>query len=135
MQGPDASLVDPGRSLSSIGVMPMSLGQMSQMQLHQMPPGMLQSLGPPQLHPITSQMQLHQLHSIAYQQQPTMGVHPSMVVVGHSGHSLVDPSGAGSMEPSGMEGSQQLDAIVAAAAVSGTCANIYIYIYSYRKYF
>lgn len=99
---PEHDMVDvDGRSLSSIGVMPMSL------QLHSMPPGLLQSMGP-QLHPITPQMaSLHQLHSM------TSLHHPSMVVVGPHGHHLVDHTGQ--IEAAVMEVPQPIDAMVVAA--------------------
>ncbi len=109
MQASDGSLVDQ-RSLS-MGVMPMSLGQM---QLHQMSPSMLQSIGPPQLHPIGPQMHPSLHHQLSHMAQ----LHNSMVVA-HSGH-MVDHSG-NPMEGPVMEGSQPLEAIVAAAAASGMC--------------
>lgn len=109
----DGSLVDVSRTLSSMGPMGMPLmSQIGQMQLHQISPAMLQSLAPPHLHAIGPQMHptLHPMHPHIAQ------LHSSMVhhVVPHHEHM----HGQG-MEGPVMEGTQPLDAIVAAAAVSG----------------
>lgn len=115
MAAGDGGMVDPSRQLS---VMPLGL------QLHQITPSMLQPLGPPQLHTLTQQMHLHPMNAISFPTQTSMGVHHSMVVVGPSGHTLVDHSSAGAMEASGLEASQALESIVAAAAAAAAAASV-----------
>lgn len=111
----DGSLVDVSRTLSSMG--PMGMPLMSQMQAMplQLNPAMLQSL-PPHLHAIGPQMHASLIHPHAHLAQLQSMVH----VVPHHEHMQ-----AQGMEGPVLESTQPLDAIVAAAAVSGIASLFY----------